>query len=213
MKNTRKSRKMHKLLAMVSCALLLVAISVGATVAYLTSQDSVTNTFTVGHVKITLDEAKVDATGKEVTPEERVQANTYKIFPGGTYDKDPTIHVDAASEEAYLRVKVVFEGGAAADALGLPMLEIFQTIDTANWEIGAKEVGATDVTYVLTYKSTIKGGTSDIVLFEKVEIPDTLTNDDIALLNNVKMNITAYAVQADGFSTADAAFTAANLGV
>ena len=39
-------KKTRKILAMAACAILLVCISVGATVAYLTSTDTVTNTFT-----------------------------------------------------------------------------------------------------------------------------------------------------------------------
>ena len=40
------------------CAVLLVVATVFSTAAFLTSQDQVTNTFTVGNVKIALDEAR-----------------------------------------------------------------------------------------------------------------------------------------------------------
>ena len=46
-----------KALLLTLCAVLLVAASVMGTMAYLTSTDKVENTFTVGNVKITLDEA------------------------------------------------------------------------------------------------------------------------------------------------------------
>lgn len=214
---TRKTqKKLRKLLTLVSCAVLLVCVTIAGTVAYLTSTTAtVQNTFTTGNVSITLDEAKVGTDGKAITGEdaERVTANSYKLFPGGTYDKDPTIHVANTSEDAWLRVKVVFENGAQADSLGLPMLEIFKTIDTNAWTIGEKTVGESDVTYILTYKSKITKTTGAIVLFNTVEVPKTLTNEQIAKLNNVKMNITAYAVQADGFDTAADAFEAADLGV
>ena len=52
-------KKTRKILLMAACAILLVCISVGATVAYLTDMKSVTNTFTVGKVAITLDEKDV----------------------------------------------------------------------------------------------------------------------------------------------------------
>ena len=52
-----------KALLMTLCAVLLVAASVLGTMAYLTSTDEVENTFTVGNVKIALDEAKVNADG------------------------------------------------------------------------------------------------------------------------------------------------------
>ena len=78
-------KKTRKILLMAACAVLLVCISVGATVAYLTSVDSVTNTFTVGKVAITLDEAKVTEYGVAVEGAARVKANTYKLIPGHEY--------------------------------------------------------------------------------------------------------------------------------
>ena len=49
-----------KALVLTLCAVLLVVATVMGTMAYLTSTDTVTNTFTVGKVAITLDEAKVN---------------------------------------------------------------------------------------------------------------------------------------------------------
>lgn len=101
-----------KALLLTLCAVLLVAASVMGTMAYLTSTDKVENTFTVGNVKITLDEAKVDTDGTPVTPAERVKANEYKLLPGHTYTKDPTVTVKAVSESSYVRMKVTFNNAA-----------------------------------------------------------------------------------------------------
>ena len=49
--------KARKILVSLAALALVAAISIGGTLAYLTSQDQVTNTFTVGNIKITLDEA------------------------------------------------------------------------------------------------------------------------------------------------------------
>ena len=97
-----------KALLLTLCAVLLVAASVLGTMAYLTSTDSVENTFTVGKVKITLDEAKVTTDGKPVEGADRVQKNEYKLMPGHTYTKDPTVTVKEGSEESYVRMKVTF---------------------------------------------------------------------------------------------------------
>ena len=97
-----------KALLLTLCAVLLVAASVMGTMAYLTSTDKVENTFTVGNVKITLDEAKVDTDGTLAAPAERVKANRYKLLPGHTYTKDPTVTVKAVSESSYVRMKVTF---------------------------------------------------------------------------------------------------------
>ena len=57
-----------KALLLVMCAVLLVVTTVMATLAFLTSTTKVVkNTFTVGNVVITLDEAPVDANGKKTT--------------------------------------------------------------------------------------------------------------------------------------------------
>jgi len=99
-----------KVLILFLSAMLLVGASVLGTMAYLKSSDTVTNTFTVGSVKIELDEADVDVDGGYVSDEDaRVKENEYHLLPGHTYIKDPTIHVDADSEDCYLFVKVVDE--------------------------------------------------------------------------------------------------------
>lgn len=66
----------NKALLLTFGAVLLVAASVFGTLAYLTATDTVTNTFTVGKMQITLDEALVDANG-ETTDGDRVKKNNY----------------------------------------------------------------------------------------------------------------------------------------
>lgn len=101
-----------KALLLTLCAVLLVAASVLGTMAYLTSTDTVTNTFTVGKVEIKLDETDVtNPTGS------RVQANSYKLMPGTTYTKDPTVTVKAGSEASYVRMKVTFNNAKEIIAL------------------------------------------------------------------------------------------------
>lgn len=205
-KNTRKLKKAALLLC---SAVLLVCISIGATVAYLTSKDTVVNTFTVGNVAITMDETKVDENGTPIQGVDPVQANTYKLMPGHTYTKDPTIHVSDTSEEAYLGVKVVFENSAEADEkLSLNMLSIFSGFIAENWTIQEKTQEDNDVYYLLTRKNTVTKN-DNIKLFDYVVIPDEMTNEQIAYLNNIRMEITAYAVQKDGFSSAADALKAA----
>lgn len=106
-----------KALLLTLCAVLLVAASVMGTMAYLTSTDKVENTFTVGNVKITLDEAKVNTDGTPAAPAERVKANEYKLLPGHTYTKDPTVTVIKGSESSYVRMKVTFNNAAQIIAM------------------------------------------------------------------------------------------------
>ena len=71
-------KKAKKILVLVMSACLLVAVTIGATVAYLTDDDTVTNTFTVGNVQITLDEADVYEFGDLIPePEEGEEPLTF----------------------------------------------------------------------------------------------------------------------------------------
>ena len=106
-----------KALLLTLCAVLLIAASVLGTMAYLTSSAEVKNTFTVGKVEIKLDEAKVNADGIPVEGAARVTANSYKLMPGNTYTKDPTVTVKAGSEESYVRMKVTFNNATKIIAL------------------------------------------------------------------------------------------------
>ncbi len=102
-------KKIRKVLALTLCAIALVGASVMGTMAYLTDNDTVTNTFTVGNVDITLDETDVDEYGVQ-DGETRVKTNKYKLLPGHEYTKDPTVTVVAGSEDAYVRMLVTVEG-------------------------------------------------------------------------------------------------------
>lgn len=97
-------KTVRKTLILAACAIMLVCATIAGTLAYLTAQVSVKNTFTVGNVAITMDETDVDNS----TPggNDRDTENEYKLLPGQTYTKDPIIHVSATSEDCYVFVKV-----------------------------------------------------------------------------------------------------------
>ena len=215
--------KKFKALLVVACALLLVAASVFGTMAYLTSTDTVTNTFTVGKVKITLDEAKVGTDGKALTGSDaaRVQTNSYKLMPGHTYTKDPTVTVEAGSEAAYVRqiVTVTFGKALTDTQLATQLDGIFTGYEVANWVRNDKKVETmtkdgvkhTVITYEYRYKDKVAATTDDTklpALFTGIKVPETWTNDDLAALGNIEINIVAHAIQADGFESADKAWEA-----
>lgn len=204
-----KNLKLRKILLTICSAMLLVTLSVGATFAYLTSQASVTNTFTVGNVKITLDETDVDDSTADA---DRDTANTYKLYPGQTYVKDPTIHIDDASEKAYLGLVITVSNTADADAFfaKYDITKVLEGLSTNNseWKVASNTVANDVRTYVLIKSTIISGSTEDIVLFKNIKVPSEATNEEIALLNDVQLGITAYAVQAEGFNSADEALNA-----
>ena len=97
--------------------IMVAMISVMGTLAYLTDSDSVTNTFTIGQVDIVLDEADVDENGEVIEGSDRVKENEYHLIPGQTYTKDPTITVQANSEESFVRMIMTIHNASAVQAI------------------------------------------------------------------------------------------------
>ena len=139
----------HKALLLSMCAVLLVAVSIFGTLAYLTDKDTVTNTFTVGSVGLSLDEADVKPDGSyETNHDSRVQANEYHLLPGHTYYKDPTVTVDAGSEDAYVRMIVTVENIDQLKA-ALPYSEIVVGDDGTTYQVVNNQYYADDCTTFL----------------------------------------------------------------
>ena len=238
-------KKTTKALLLTLCAVLLVAVSVMGTVAYLTASDSVKNTFTVGKVKINLDEAKVTEDGKPVEGAARVKANSYKLIPGVTYTKDPTVTVLDGSVESYVRMKVTFNNAekiiamctdpefAGGDPTGVenayPLIRMvkFVAANEGKWnglipdnmsEIEAmlanskyftydKENDTLTYTYYYTEKVAAPSGDVKLpVLFDSVTLPEWVTGEQLGGLNGFQISVVAEAIQAEGFTDADAAW-------
>ena len=190
--------KKSKAILMVVCAMLLVAASVMGTLAYLTSQASVTNTFSVGKVAIKLDEADVDEYGTilkdpdSMMPLPRVTKNEYKLIPGHTYTKDPTIHVQPQSENCWVFVRI--ENGLGAKAT-LNMNSKFKPLFVDNTHVE-------DVYYyetIVNYNDAV----TDLPVFYDF----TFANDaNPETYKDAQIVVTGYAIQADGFDTAEAAW-------
>lgn len=235
-----------KALLLTLCAVLLVAASVLGTMAYLTSTAKVENTFTIGKVEIKLDEAKVTADGIPVEGADRVTANSYKLMPGTTYTKDPTVTVKAGSEESYVRMKVTFNNAKEIIALctdpeyadevtgvenAFPLIRMvnFVKANAAKWdgiipdnmvETGemladakyfAYDETANTLTYYFYYKATVSGTNGDVVLpvlFDSIKVPEHVTGEQLAELNNFKITVIAEAIQAGSFANAGAAWAA-----
>ena len=209
--------KARKILVSVAALALVAAISIGGTLAYLTSQTkTVKNTFTVGNVKITLDEAVVDGNGKKTNDRTDAtldnQGNSYKLIPGSSYDKDPTVHVARGSEDCYVRVNVtVNKYSALKEVFGenVDLSTIFTGYDGNKWERETITVNGNDtVTYVYNYK-TIATAEEDLVLFQGITLPATVNENQLPKLDGLNITITADAIQASGFTaSADGTTTA-----
>ena len=197
-------RTKTKALVLSLCAVLLVVTTVFVTMAFLTSQDSVQNTFTVGEVTISLDELDVDddsntEDNKTYTVGEenivRDKANEYKLIPSKTYTKDPTIHVGANSEPCYLFVKVE-NGLVNAEADG--ETTIAAQMKANGWTLVDGQ------TNIYVYEDVVTAETgANVVVFKNFTIDGETVVEDYM---DAKIKVTAYAIQAEGFentATAD----------
>lgn len=200
---------MKKRILTVALVVALLATCFGGTLAYLKDSDAQTNTFTTGNVLISLDEAKVEkdeATGNLVAKKdaegevERTTADQeYKLFPAMTVTKDPTITLDAGSENAWIAAKITVSNGFD--------LMTHATKTGALFDGTANVVVDGNVLYV--YVKAVQSADAKIVLFNELNIPETWGNTEMAAINGMTINVEAYAVQANGFATCEAAMKAA----
>lgn len=186
--------KKTKVLLTLACAILLVAASVMGTLAYLTATDTVENSFTVGdNVTITLDEAKTDELGVAEEDAARVQANIYKLLPGHTYTKDPTVHV--TGEDCYVFV-TVSNGISDIEAEGNSTIAAQMTAK------GWKAVEGYESLYIYAIDEDAKTAVSkatDLIVFETFTVEDDAVHTALEAVKDAKIIINAYAVQKDGF--------------
>jgi len=226
---------MKKKIVSLCLVVALIAIAAVGTLAYFTDTDENQNTFTMGSVDITLDEAVVDRDGDVwvADEEDRVQENEYKdVYPGAVLPKDPTVH-NEGTYGAFVRVQVTVVNGMT----WLPLYAEDDTLtdDLYNdaflamvgklgegWEltdgIDAEEAIAkvvasdTDATFVITYKEELAAGADTTAVFETVTIPSDIDQDDPRVVtiqeNGFEINVIAEAIQADGFAGYKAAFDA-----
>ncbi|MBQ3508702.1 MAG: DUF1735 domain-containing protein [Peptococcaceae bacterium] len=215
--------KSKKAMLFISLALILSTALFG-TLAYLTSEAKVTNTFTVGNVELKLDEAIVDEYGNPLDAEDgnivdkiddaarTEEGNEYKLIPGKTYTKDPTVTVKAGSEEAYVRMLVtvncadeldeIFAILRAANAKDADLRSIFEGHDETVWMYAgdkrSEDENGKYITYEFRYKETVDGvvsiiddagnvteGDGDVELtplFDSFTLPGLINNDQLKAL-------------------------------
>ena len=204
--------KKSKVLLLTLCAVALVAASVVGTLAYLTSQDTVVNTFTVGKVDIALNEAKVTPDGK-LDGTERVKTNDYHLLPGMTYVKDPTVTVIKGSEESYVRMILhITDRADVIDVFGadFKVEDILTGYDTTVWVPTSRVDDETNdiISYEFRYKepvTTLEQEEDEVLasLFTGFTVPGALKNDEMAKLVGMQIVIEGHAIQTATFTAAD----------
>lgn len=183
-------------IAVVALSLALVC-AIGGTLAFLVAtSNTVTNTFTYGGISITLTETKGTLSGEV--------REFGKVVPGATIEKDPTVSVDANSENCHVYAKVV--NNVVLDGKTI----VTCNIDTDNWTlIGNKTEDDGSVVSLYKYKSIVQKSDDDTALskvFETVTFSTGFELEDVAKLDAIKDDIviTAYAHQSDYITVEEA---------
>ena len=169
-----------KTLALVLALTLLVAGVVGSTLAWLTDQTAeVKNTFTVGDINIGLTETTTD----------------YKMVPGNTIAKDPTVTVKANSEACWLFVKVT-ESTDLKDFITYAIAE------------GWTALPGVDGVYYREVPASAADQTFSVLAGDAVTVKSDVTRTmlETAKADAPTLTFQAYAIQRDHFATADAAW-------
>lgn len=221
-----------KKVLIVAIAVCLISIISAGTLAWFSAQDSVENKFYVADSnEHTGDELfSVDVYEyTESSPDTKVPAGeTYaEILPGDHLKKEPHV-VNTGYYDQYVRVIVTISDATAwINAVGLEfeIEDVFEGFDDAMWTNISKDVnGETDtITYVLYYNGILdgtdtandatSGTTSDITLFDYVNIPETLTQEQAAAFaGGFSVDVKAQAVQTENVGdNAYAAFQTVNM--
>ena len=195
-----------KVLILVLCAALLVGASVMGTLAFLQYQTgTVKNTFTVGHVKITLQEYAINVeTGVKTDNTTLVTGlENVKLVPNRVIEKNPFVTVEANSEKCYLYVKVVNYIAGVESAETATYKTVEQQMAANGW---LPLDGVDDVYYMIVETNAANQNKN---VFEKFMVKPEATNDALAAVSGKTIELTAYAVQFEGFDNAKDAWTKA----
>ena len=214
--------KKVKQILLFSVAMILVsAISIAATFAYLyDDSETLRNTFTIGKIELHLDEAKVNEDGKPVDENgnevaladaPRVLNNHYKLLPNRTYIKDPTIYVEEDSEPCILFVliympidlKNVIKYAAIStdpEDLGVQFVANGWSAYTNIPKINADE---TEIGYYMwlmytdgnTAAPKVFSSGASVPIFESITVKSDASYADLERASDDEMEITAFAFQ------------------
>ena len=187
--------KMKKIVATGSALALTAAVAVGGTLAWLQAQtETITNTFTVGNVDITLTEEKFGGDGPALDAENVAQSQTYRVAPGTDVTKAADVTVKSGSEDCYLFVKVVEGNSFAANFNDVVMAD------------GWTALTGVDGVYWRSVAAGEENQSFPVLKEDKLTVRTTATNTTID--ENTTLTFQAYAIQTDGLESADAAWTA-----
>lgn len=213
-------RKNKMIVTGAACGL-IAAMTIGGTMAYLTDSEQTSNTFTVGKVKIDLEEPNWDTTDSN---NNKIPDRAEKLVPNQELDKNPQIENTGSNNAVvFMKVtvptkyvtKVADDGTLDADGRKSQEIIYFKDIadaqskeennfDTKWQEITAEETADTGATaakdgvrtYVFGYKTKLTPGETTTPLFDKIQIKNVIEDE---ILDNVAndIKVEAFAIQAE----------------
>lgn len=200
-KNAKRRGVSTKALTLILAVVMIVGVSVGATLAWLTAESqNVTNTFVAGEIgSLALNETDTD--------------KQYVIVPGVAITKDPTVTYTPASDaeknvDAYIFAKV--EGGQWTLENGQYVIKNASGAVVMSWTVDSAWTaltGANNVYYMTVSDATV---TENIISGDTITVSSAITEDDIANVASSATNLkfTVYGIQKDGQADVNAAWTA-----
>lgn len=184
-----KKRVSHKLIPLVVAVTLVVGVAIGGTVAYIVNKsNTITNTFTVGDVKLELTETD--------SPSGSTGSHIYEMTPKAKITKDAKITIKQGSVAHWLFVKI-----DSSDSLS----NFIEYKVSNGWE----QLDSNSGVYYQKREAQTTGDVSLSVFQDDQVETKNFTRDQIDAINNVNptMTITAYAIQQDGFDNAIGAWS------
>ncbi|MBP3371871.1 MAG: hypothetical protein J6L88_05025, partial [Clostridia bacterium] len=180
---------------------LLLAVTVGGTLAYLTDTDSDVNVMTLGNVDIEQIEQQLGADGKTL----ETFVDNKELYPGTEVSKIVSVK-NVGKSPAYVRTLIAIETIAS---------DTFEY--EASWETQGTKVGVFDCgdgkgydLYVVTYPDVLKPEEVTAESLLGIALGKDGTNEDMAALGgSYEIPVLSQAVQTNGFANANAAFAAA----
>lgn len=208
----QRRRAVRNVLLAVSMMMMLMIVTVGGTVAWLTaSTDTVENVFTTSDINITLLENKLEY-GEDGKPKldttNWVEGNAnYKMVPGLVLPKNPTVTVLSGSEPCYVFVKVEEVAASIPGAEGAePTSKAFTNYISYEMNLGEnawKEVvGVSGVYYYKQPATTADTVLPALIKNDQIKVNTTVTKADMEDLkkdgaSEPKLKFTAYAIQSE----------------
>lgn len=217
-----KGKKLLIALGVVAAAIAISVGSIAGTVAYMTSASKVSNVFTIGNVKILLDEGKANSDGQIPDKTVRTDSNSYLLMPGKDYEKDPAITVDPTTQPCYLFLvtrnqisSIEVQGDSNKPTMAQQMVEngwgIYKdtTAGSRVWIYCGSKANVDTATMHAVNPIAICGTgvtsenvtkVSKLPVFSTFHITTT-ESDNLAIYSGAEVTINAVGIQADSFGT------------